>query len=68
MAETVLKFKRDANSAYSRVLSALETSRFKLTRKDQAIRRIQVTTGVGLLSWGVAIEIVIQPEENDGVS
>lgn len=64
MAEKRKSYPHNADTVFACVKKICASS-FTIKNVDESVRRIIMTTGPSLLSYGETIEVIVQPEEND---
>jgi hypothetical protein len=65
MSEETRKYSVDADIIFEKLKKAVEKAGFQIDRVDETNRRLILSTGISLLSYGEDVEIIVSREKDN---
>jgi hypothetical protein len=65
MPEEIRKYSIDADIIFEKLKKVVEKARFQIDRVDETNRRLILSTGISLLSYGEDVEIIVSREKDN---
>lgn len=67
MSEEKRKYSEDADVIFEKLKELIGKSGFQMDKVDETNRRLILSTGVSLLSYGESVEVIVNREKNGSV-